>query len=239
MDKNAGYFHNVKVSCMFMETLTKAIMTAGWQERILTEAQLARLLEGSAQRRYNLVNRALHSGELLRLRRGCYRLAPALSGGLPHPFTIAQALRPGSYISLESALSFHGWIPEAVPSTLSILPGRRRDQVLVPGMGAFFFWPLALHRGYFLEGVARVVLAGQATLIAQPLRALLDRFCLLKQDWPGLTGLIKGLRIEPEKILALRPDELETLRPLYRHGRMKGVIDAMQQELDSIRGEPA
>lgn len=217
-----------------MESLTKAIRAAGWQERIFSEAQLARLLDGSAQRRYNLVNRALHGGELLRLRRGCYRLASAVSGSLPHPFVVAQALRPGSYVSLESALSFHGWIPEAVPVTLSILPGRRRDDALVPGLGSFQFWPLALHRGFFLEAVDRVQLSGQAGLVAQPLRALLDRFCLLKQDWPGLAALTQDLRIDPEMILALRPDDLEPLRPLYRHGRMRSLIDALQRELDSL-----
>ncbi len=216
-----------------METLTKAIQAACWQERILSEAQLARLLDGSPQRRYNLVNRALHGGELLRLRRGCYRLAPAVSGSLPNPFVVAQALRPGSYVSMESALSFHGWIPEAVPVTLSILPGRRRDEALVPGLGSFQFSPLALRRGFFLEAVDRVPFGGQVALVARPLRALLDRFCLLKQDWPGLAAVNQDLRIQPEMILGLRPDDLEPLRPLYRHGRMRNLIDALQRELDS------
>ena len=44
-------------------------------ERVITESQLARLIGGTPQRRYSLVNRALHQGELLHLRRGRYLLS--------------------------------------------------------------------------------------------------------------------------------------------------------------------
>ncbi|AGA89836.1 hypothetical protein Thimo_1020 [Thioflavicoccus mobilis 8321] len=213
----------------FMQTLTEVIIAAGWRGRVLSETQLARLLDGSAQRRYNLVNRALRRGELVRLRRGRYRLAAAVGGTAPHPFVVAQALRAGSYVSFESALSFHGLIREAVPATLSVVPGRRRDEMSVPGQGSFLFWPLALNPGYFLEGVGRVVFDGQAALVARPLRALLDRCCLLRSDWPGVEALLQGLRIDPDGLAALWDDELEALRPVYRHRRMCAVIDAMQE----------
>ncbi|EXJ14554.1 type IV toxin-antitoxin system AbiEi family antitoxin domain-containing protein [Imhoffiella purpurea] len=216
-----------------METLTESIIAAGWAERILTEGQLARLLDGTAQRRYNLVNRALHRGELMRLRRGRYRLAASVSGKLAHPFVVAQALRPGCYVSLESALSFHGWIPEAVPMTLGILPGRRREEYEIPRLGTFRFWPLAVNPGFFLEAVERVVIDGQTALVARPLRALLDRFCLLKRDWPGAKELAHDMRIDPDLMASLGRDELDALRPLYRHRRMRAAIDAMERELVS------
>ncbi len=214
-----------------MQTLTEAIIAAGLRERILSESQLARLLGGSAQRRYNLVNRALHHGELIRLRRGCYRLATAITGTAPHPFVVAQALRPGSYVSLESALSVRGLIPEAVPSTLSIAPGRRRDDMTVPELGPFLFRPLALNRGYFLEGVERFVLDGQAALVARPWRALLDRCALFKADWRGLSDLLNSLRIDPDDLSAFHADELDALKPVYRHQRLRTLIDALQREL--------
>ena len=214
-----------------MGTLAEAITGAGWQDRVLTESQLARLLGGSAQRRYNLVNRALRQGALLRLRRGRYRLAAAVSGRLPQPFLIAQGLHPGSYVSFETALSDHGWIPEAVPAILCTIPGRRRDELTVPGLGQFRFLPLALNRGFFLEGVDRRLLDGQAALVAQPLRGLLDLLCLNKQEWPGLAGLAEGMRLAPEALAALRPDALKPFRSVYQHARMRTLIDRMQQEL--------
>lgn len=213
-----------------MQTLTKSIIEADRRERILNEYQLARLLSGTAQRRYNLVNRALRHGELIRLRRGRYRLATAIAGTAPHPFVVAQALRPGSYVSLESALSFHSLIPEAVPTTLSIVPDRRRDDMRIPEFGAFLFRPLAINAGYFLEGVERVVLGGQAALVASPWRALLDRCALFKADRTSLDDLLHSLRIDPDELATLGVDELDTLKPVYRHRRLRSLIDAMQQE---------
>lgn len=214
-----------------METLTKAIVQAGWSNRILTEAQLARLLDGTPQRRYNLVNRALHRGELVRLKRARYLLAHELAGKLSHPFVLAQALRPGSYVSMESALSYHGWIPEAVPLTLSVTHGRRGEEIATKEMGRFRYYPLALNRGYFLEGVDRIVLTEQAALLAQPLRALLDRFCLHKQAWPGLAALRLGMRIEEEALATICAESLESLRQIYKHQRMQRLIDQMQEEI--------
>ena len=72
-----------------METLTRTLIDQGLTEQVLTEKQLARLLRGTDQRRYNLVNRALHAQELWRLRRGRYLLSPVVvlpivkNGSLP------------------------------------------------------------------------------------------------------------------------------------------------------------
>ena len=82
-----------------MQTLTEQLIHAGWAGRVLSQTQLARMLDGTPQRRYNLVNRALQHGELLQLRRGLYLLAPQSQSKTPHPFALAQALQSGSYIS--------------------------------------------------------------------------------------------------------------------------------------------
>ncbi|WPL16326.1 hypothetical protein Thiowin_01279 [Thiorhodovibrio winogradskyi] len=42
-----------------MQTLTKCIITTNLREFILNESLLARILGGSAQRRYNLITHAL------------------------------------------------------------------------------------------------------------------------------------------------------------------------------------
>ena len=119
-----------------MNTLLKKISQADLAERVVTDAQLARLVDGSPQRRYNLVNRALHQGELLHLRRGRYLLASSAQRRKVHPFVIAQSLQTGSYISFETALSFHGWIPESTPVTMSVTPGRRSQEIEIPTLGS-------------------------------------------------------------------------------------------------------
>lgn len=212
-----------------MQTLTETLTQAGWPQRVLSHTQLARLLNGTPQRRYNLVNRALHHGELLQLRRGCYVLAPSLQHKLPHPFVLAQGLQPGSYISFETALSFHGWIPESVPVTLSVLPGRRRLEVNHAVAGLFRFYPLALRHGHFLNAVDRHTLAGQAALVAQPARALLDLYCLRKLEVNGLHALTQSLRIDTDLLRQTPPATWQTLLQVYAHQRMRNGIQALQQ----------
>ncbi|TLU86010.1 MAG: hypothetical protein FDX30_03145 [Chlorobium sp.] len=214
-----------------MGTLTKHITNAGLGERVITEAQLSRLLNGTPQRRYNLVNRALHRGDLIRLRRGRYLLTSTVKQGNVHPFVLAQALLPGSYISFETALSYHGWIPESTPVTMSVTPDRRQRILDIPKFGQFLYYPLALNTGWFLEGVDRNTHSGQSCLIAQPLRALLDIFCLRKLDYQGLGSLIEGMRIDKDEFASIDKNDLERLRPVYQHKRMETNISAIQEEL--------
>ena len=213
-----------------MQTLTEKLIQAGWVGRVLSLAQLARLLDGTPQRRYNLVNRALQHGELLQLRRGLYLLAPKLQGTLPHPFVLAQALQTGSYISFETALCFHGWIPESVPVTLSVAPGRRRLEVDHPALGLFRFYPLALRPGYFLEAVDRHIFAGQTALVAQPLRALLDIICMRKLDIDSIKALTQSMRIDDELLMQTQSTSWQALQRVYAHKRMTAAIETLQFE---------
>lgn len=211
-----------------MQTLTEKLILAGWVGRVITQAQLARLLAGTPQRRYNLVNRALQHGELLQLRRGLYLLAPQLQTKAPHPFVLAQALQPGSYVSFETALSFHGWIPEAVPITLSVLPGRRRLETNLRALGLFRFFPLALQTGQFLAAVDRYTFTDQAALVAQPLRALLDIVCLRKLEEATIKTLTQSMRIDAELLLRTPARTWQALQQVYAHKRMLAAIDALK-----------
>lgn len=212
-----------------MQRLTEELIQAGWAGRVLAKTQLARLLKGTPQRRYNLVNRALRHGELLRLRRGLYLLAPAREGKVPHPFVLAQALQPGSYVSFETALSFHGWIPESATVTMSVIPGRRRLELEPSSLGLFRFVPLALRRGYFLEAVDRVELAGQVALVAQPLRALADLICLRKLQSGSIALFTRSMRIDAERLARTRPAEWRALERVYTHKRMAVAIRELKE----------
>ena len=63
-------------------------------------------------------------------------MAPAWRKVEPHPFLVANALHRGSYVSLQSALAFHGVIPEHVPTVTSVGPGRPETVRNVLGAGA-------------------------------------------------------------------------------------------------------
>ena len=214
-----------------MQTLTQKIIELGLSNRVLTDTQLARVLEGSRQRRYNLVNRALKAGELLRLRRGSYLLAPRWRTYPPHPFALAQAMVPGSYVSFETALSYHGWIPEAVYTTASVTPGRKSLTYEHPQFGNFSFHPLAIQAGYFLELVEREKIAEQTMLVAKPIRALMDLGCLRKTEWQGIGWLLEGLRIDLEHLRSVTSADLRTLALVYKQKRVKAFLMSLAKEL--------
>jgi len=66
------------------------------------------------------LSRWTRTGRIYQLRRGVYALAPPFQKVNPHPFLVANRLVRGSYVSLQSALAYHGLIPEAVPATTSV-----------------------------------------------------------------------------------------------------------------------
>ena len=214
-----------------MQTLTQKLIDQGLENRVLTEKQLARVLEGGRQRRYGLVNRAINSGELHRLSRGRYLLADRFRDYPGHPFALAQAFVQGSYVSLETALAYHGWIPEAVYTTACVTPGRKTLVFETGKYGRFSFHPLAVHTGRFLELVKRVQITQQTMLVAEPLRALMDLMCLRKAQWQGLGWLNKGLRIDEDYLNSIKRDDLDTLMLVYKQKRVKSFLSSLARAL--------
>jgi hypothetical protein len=215
-----------------MQTLTESVIEQGLDNRVLSERQLERVVGGEAARRYGLVNRALKAEELIRIRRGLYVLANRFRTEHTHPFAIAQALEPGSYVSFETALSSHGWIPERVRIVTSVALGRKSSKLEHPLFGSFSFHPLALHRIQFLELIERQQQGRQTTLVAKPMRALMDLVCLRKIEWRGLAWLTDGLRIQQETLRNVTRAEIQTLGKVYKQKRPNNFLRYLARELD-------
>ncbi len=214
-----------------MKSLTEKIIESNQVNRVFSEAQLRRMLSGSDARRYGLVNRALKVGELHRIKRGLYALDNRYRDYPLHPFALAQVMVPGSYVSLETALAYHGWIPEAVFTTASILPGRKSKNYDHEKLGSFSFQPLAIHKGYFLELVLRERVNQQAVLIARPVRALIDLVCLRKKEWQGMNWLTEGMRIDYEYLRTINSADIRSLMFVYKQNRVKKFLDELSREL--------
>jgi len=219
-----------------MSALAGEVAEAGLADRIFDERQLDRILGGGDARRYALVNRALKDGSLIRLKRGIYMLDPRYRSEAIHPFAMAQAFLPGSYVSLESALSFHGWIPEAVFTTASVSPGRKSITQDTPSLGRFTFHPLAIHDYRFLAHVERVRLGKLIAFVAVPLRALMDLVALRKERWSGLDWLTAGMRIEESRLHSLERKNFAALRPVYKHRAANEFLQSLEHAILSTNG---
>ena len=147
------------------------------------------------------LSRWVQAGRLLQLRRGLYTLAPPFQKVRPHPFVVANRLAPGSYVSLQSALSHYALIPEYVPVTTSVTTGRP-GQWETP-LGTYSFRHI---QDNLLLGFRRTALAGnQEALLATPEKALLD-LIYLEPDADS-----------PEYLAELRLQNMDGLDPAELH----------------------
>jgi hypothetical protein len=115
------------------------------------------------------IARMMHTGELFQLRRGLY----ATRRGI-HPYCLAASIYGPSYVSFETALSFHGLIPEAVHEITSATLRRARDFENVFGRYRYRTVP----RQVYPIGIERITEGGIPFLIASPTKALCDRIAL-------------------------------------------------------------
>jgi predicted transcriptional regulator of viral defense system len=219
----------------FMNVLANKIVESNLAERVFDERQLADIIGGSEARRYGLVNRALKDDALIRVKRGLYMLDARYRRETIHPFAVAQSLLPGSYISFETALSFHGLIPEAVYTVASVTPDRKTIQNDTP-IGTFSFQPLALNDYQFFVGVARHKFDHLTAFVAEPLRALMDLVTLRKQEWAGLDWLTTGMRIDDEWLRSLRRKDFQEIKPVYRHCRAREFLDSLEKAVCTSAG---
>jgi len=222
-----------------MSPLISQITSAGYADRVLSDQQIGRILGGSDDRRYGQVKRALQSGALVRIKRGLYVLAEQYREHPLHPFALAQALVAGSYVSMETALAFHGWIPEAVYTTVSVTPGRKSQVIDHPNFGHFEFNPLALHKSGFLARVHRHVISNQAVLVASPLRALMDLVAFRKQGWQSIAWLESGMRVDQAHLLQLRSKDFADLRGVYKHKVVNDFLSRLEQDVRALKSSKA
>ncbi|WP_156842982.1 type IV toxin-antitoxin system AbiEi family antitoxin domain-containing protein [Novosphingobium aquimarinum] len=218
-----------------MSALASSLSHGKLAGRIFDERQLAEAIGGSDARRYALVNRALKDGTLVRLKRGAYLLAQSSRADTPHPFAVAQALLPGSYVSFETALSYHGWIPEAVYVIASVTPGRKTLEFETPVMGRFSYHPLAIQKYQFLVGVERLKLGALTAFVATPLRALLDLIALRKSGWTDLGWLTSGLRIDEDHLGSLKAREFAMLQGVYKHKAVNDFLRSLELGISADR----
>lgn len=146
---------------------------------------------GTASSVRRQLDRWIKSGRLMQLRRGVYSVAPPYQAESPHPFLVANHLRRPSYVSMQSALSYHGMIPESVPATTSVTTGRPEELHTPIGRYVFRHVKKTAFFGYNQKEISQ----GRSVFLASPEKALLDLLYLTPgSDSPDY---LEELRFEP------------------------------------------
>ncbi|KJF43159.1 type IV toxin-antitoxin system AbiEi family antitoxin domain-containing protein [Draconibacterium sediminis] len=119
----------------------------------------------------NKISSMEQAGDIIRLRRGLYVANPQLSNQEISRELIANNLYGPSYVSCESALSYHGLIPERVYTTISST--FKRAKSYTTPLGEFEY--ITVPREYFPIGIEQIIVEDEyAFLMASPEKALCD-----------------------------------------------------------------
>jgi predicted transcriptional regulator of viral defense system len=196
---------------------------------VISDYEIAALLEGSPHRRYGLVKRALASGELIQVRRGLYAVAPGRSGQPLDLFSLADRIYGPSYISLESALAVHGLIPEAVLAVTSVT-ARRSTEFKTP-LGIFSY--VRIPQSGIFAGVERRTSAAGVSFVAEPLKALADYCYVHKKRWTSLAEASRDLRLDDEALAGWKVTQVNALIPVYGSRRVRTFLKSIRKEMVS------
>lgn len=158
------------------------------------------------------ISELIKSGELISLKKGLY--IPGIKTDLtgPETFLIANHLWGPSYVSLESAMSYWGLIPERVYEIKSITMKLSKKFKTPKGRFSYRFMPSP----YYSFGIRSIELSpGQVALVALPEKALCDKIIattglVLRSPVQTRSFLLDDLRIDPEWLRKLNLRELRS-----------------------------
>jgi hypothetical protein len=210
-----------------MQRLTEIAIEKNVQG-VFTRAEVACWVGGSEQRQFSLAKRAMAAGEVMHLRRGLYCLAPRYLRRKVDPLVLAQRIYGPSYLSLETALSYHGWIPEAVYSITSVSVDRSRE--FDTPLGRFNF--ARVPQATFYAEVSRVeTQAGDSFLLATPLKALADYLYVHKLDWNSARPVLHSLRVEEGALASVGAEAFDILQANYSSLRVRRFLGGLRKDL--------
>jgi phage terminase large subunit-like protein len=195
---------------------------------VFTSLEISMLVPGSDNTRYALIKRALADGDLIRIKRGLYTLSPIYRKATLNPYAVSNMILPFSYISLESALSNSGWIPEAVRSITAVSSKSYKEFNTPIG---YFTYEKVPQKALF-AGVERIQDAsGNVWLQALPLKALADYVYIHSCNWTSTEPLKESLRIDNDNLHELTLYDFGEIEGNYKNNRVIRFLEGLKQEL--------
>ena len=155
------------------------------------------------------------SGLFLKLRNKLY----LLKDSRPSHYYIANKMYEPSYVSLETALSYYGIIPETVYAITSITPKKTREYTTP--IGSFMYQRIKkkAYTGYGLKEID-----GWKAFVAEPEKALADHLYFVDLKKKMLNDRLNLKNIDKSKLEAFvklfdRPGILELVKHIYAEYR--------------------
>ena len=182
----------------------------------------------------NKVSALEKCGQIIRLKKGLYVVSEKISRNPVSRELLANHLYGPSYLSLETALSFYGIIPERVFAIRSMTTKRAKN--FETPFGTFDYTTVLAD--YFSIGLRQEMVENQyAFLIATPEKALCD----LILATPNLRlQSVKAMRVYLEEDLRIdfshwQNIDTETIKLCLETGRKKGELIHLLKYFENIK----
>jgi hypothetical protein len=181
----------------------------GYEEQPITKQILLGLLSDYT-RPYDKINELVKQHILQPIKRGVYVTGSRINVNRPEPLLLANHLLGPSYVSLETALSHWGLIPEKVHEVSSATTQSTKTYDTAVGRFSYIHLPLP----YYSFGIQQLELTKkQRVLIATPEKALCDKIVtssgiLLRSSKQVMELLIDDLRIEKDRLRKLNTKKM-------------------------------
>lgn len=197
-----------------------------WSKPYVSGIDLHHILDKTADSRQAIIKRAIRKGYLIPIRRDLYLIKNA-KRALLNSFEIATIIYGPSHVSFESALSYHGWIPEAVRTTTCASVKRAKEFETPIGIFSYEHIPIKA----FSFGVEQHQQDALTLFIASPVKALADIIYARKRTWNSINDLSEDLRIEIESFQNSDRKLLIELIENYPSPRVKKTLNVLLKGL--------
>ena len=169
------------------------------------------------------LSRWVRSGRVIRIHKGWYTLAEPYRRVRIDMNVVASTIKRGSYVSLQSALAYHGMIPEYVAETTAVTTGR--PQTLDTPFGRISC--RHIKRDAFF-GYARAEAGAQHAHVATPEKALLDLLYLTPaSDDPDY---VSELRLQDAERLDI--DLMRRMAKRFGQPKMEHAVEVVVRHLE-------
>jgi predicted transcriptional regulator of viral defense system len=198
-----------------------------WPKYYISGYDLDVLISGTLDSKKAIIKRTVHEGYLQRVKRDLYLIARIKNKPSIELFELAQLLYGPSYISYESALSEHGWIPERVDTICCATSKKSLSHVTMLGTFSFEKIPASI----FSVGITQIKNEAASYLIADPWKAIADTIYHRKKTWKSIHDLSGDLRIEFDSFKKSNVELLQTLSMKYPHALTRNTLKIFYKNL--------
>ncbi len=172
-------------------------------------------------------------GVIQSIKKGLYVVGPALNTDRkPETFLLANHILGPSYVSVETALSYHGLIPERVYEIVSMTTQAPRK--FNTPLGTFTYTRLPLP--YYAFGIRSEKLADdQYAMVASPEKALCDKIIttsglLFRSRKAAKEFLLENMRMDEDALRQLNAKEMMTwIKGSLKEESLSMVVNVIQE----------